>query len=277
MTDQEYYENPDVWGDAKFVSLKDVIDSIIITADDDSYFKHCERHIARIHGKLGLKKFNVAIQSQNKAISISVPASKIFAFPRYMTNWSRVSVLNKCKKLHELSISNRPTIEDYLQDHSAELLYDCNGSILQGNDFNAEQGDCCIPIQCDYYVCNCTHECNCNDCIDDDRFNNSWVKENIQGSYFEFSDDLVDEVVVIEFQCAGLDDLDDCDIKVDHRLELTLMRWIQWNLLLGQKNTPERTALLYKKLYKAERAESENLLGNKTSISDILKSVSLRY
>tara|TARA_R110000772_G_scaffold35637_8_gene85846 strand:+ start:3949 stop:4791 length:843 start_codon:yes stop_codon:yes gene_type:complete len=272
-TDQYYYENPSEWGKNQYVTLKNIIDNILIGSSDDSYFKHVPRFRARLFGKLGIKKMNVDVKVQNKAIGIQLPPTKIFPFPRYMTNWIRVSVIKECGKLEILNINNNATVQDYLQDNQWELLYDELGEVLRAEDFDADYGHCCLKIGacCDGGDPN--DECKC----ETDKYKDSWVKANQKGSYFEFSDDLVDAMIVFEFKNAGLEGLDDCDILVHHDLELTITRYIQWNLLMGQKNIPKSEYITYKDEYKIEKKRSEVLLGNKITINQILKSVSIRY
>ena len=269
-TDQEYYENSDNWGVDACVTLENIIDNIKLTADDDSYFKKLNRFRASILGKQGIKKLNVDLKSQNKAISIQLSASRIFPFPRYMTNWSIISVVNECGNIEPLNISNKPIVQDYLQDHDWQLLYDEAGSVLIGNCFSPEEGHCCYKVQ--GYNKN-ESDCECTE----SKFKDSWVKENRAGGYFEFSEDLVDELIVIEFQCAGLDALKDCDILVHNNLELTLEYYIKWRLLEGKRNTPQSDVLYYYERYKRERNRSKDLLQDKISINQILESVSLRY
>lgn len=267
-TEKEYIENPDLWGQDQYVTLKSIIDNILLTADDDSYFKHIKRFRALIWGKLAIKKLNVDIKPDNKAIAFTVPPTKIFPFPQYMTNWKRVSVINKCGKLQELNINNSPQIVEYLQDNDAELYFDCDGSIMRGDTFNADKGDCCIKFQCkEKNPCGCQEE----------DFSKSWVKQNRKGNYFEFSDDLVDRDVVLEFTSAGLENLNDCDVKVHNDLELTIMSFIQYNLLRGKRNVPRGEWKDYYATYKIEKKRSEALLSDPITLDQIVKSVSLRY
>lgn len=280
-TDQEYYENPEHYGEDQFVTLESIINNIRITASDDSYFKHAKKYVASIFGKLAIKKFNVDVKSDNKAISIQLSPSKTFPFPRYMTNWYRVGVINSCDKLSILNINNNPTTHDYLQDDEWELLYDESGSVLRGNDFDAQKGDCYLAVDCCVGTCDCSNcsDCSCESCTNcaNTQFKDSWVKENKEGSYFEFSDDLVDEIIVIEFQTADLESLEDCDIKVHHNLEDTVTKFIQWNLLMGNRNIPQQQVDYYQDLFKKAQTRSENLLAEKITVDQILKSISLRY
>jgi hypothetical protein len=265
-TDQYYYENSDEWGKNQNLTLENIIDNILLTSDDDSYFKHSKRFRASIFGKQGLKRLNVDLKSSNKAIAIQLSPSKTFPYPRYMDNWSKISVLNKCDKLTTLSVNNTPQIQDYLQDHEWKLLYDESGEVLEAASFNAQTG-VCYEYEC------VTIEDSCTDA----KFKDSWVKDNKQGSYFEFSDELVDEIIVIEFQSSNLDSLKDCDIKIPHILELTVENWIRWNLLKGKRNTPKDEWKTYWEFYKLEKRRAKPYLANKITYEQILKSINLRY
>lgn len=290
INDQEYYEGVEHWGEEMFTNLKSIIDNILITADDDSYFKHAKYFRASIFGKEIIKELNVDVKSKDKAISIQLHPTRIFPFPRYMTNWSRIGVINSCDKMTVLNINNNPVTHDYLQDHEWELLYDDESNVLRGADFDAQKGECCLTVSCCSGTCNCSDcscctscpDCSCDSCTSctscqDDKFKDSWVKENTAGSYFEFSDDLVDEIIVIEFQSAGLDTIDDCDIKVHHYLENTVKRGIQKELLMGKRNVPDSTVVKYENLYKKAKKRSENLLAKKITIDQMLKAIDLRY
>jgi hypothetical protein len=266
-TDKQYYENEEHWGENQFITLQNIIDNILITASNDSYFKHSKYFQASIFGKQCLKKLAIDIRPEHKAISIQVPANKTFPHPRYMTNWVRVSVLNECEKLTVLNVKTLPTIQDYLQDNDGELLYDESGEVLRADDFNAEIGHCKLKFAC---------KDSCNKC-EDTKFKDSWVKDVRDAAYFEFSDDLVDEIIVIEFISAGLMELKDCDIKIPHALELTVENWIRWCLLKSQRNVPMADVNYYWQLYKMEKRRSKSILSDKLTIEQIIKSVGLRY
>lgn len=265
-TDQYYYENKDQWGNSMHITLENVIDNIEATKGNDSLFKHLHRPSASIFGKQGMKRLNLDLIKNNKAIAIQLSPSRTFPYPRYMTNWVRVSVLNKCEKLTVLEINNRPEIRDYLQDNEWELIYDQNGEVLEAKSFNAEVGDC-YQYECVSKEDECT----------DEKFKTSWVKDNKQGSYFEFSEELVDEIIVIEFQTVGLEKVADCDVKIPHVLELTIENWIRFNLLRGKKNISKNAWKDYYDFYKLEKKRARPHLANKITFEQILNSISLRY
>lgn len=266
--DQEYYENQDKWGEARYVSLANIIDNIMILAEDDSYFKTTPKHVFEIYGKLAIKEMNIDILSKKKAISITVPPYLTFPFPRFMTDWYRISVINECDRLTVLNVSNQPTTLDYLQDNEAELLYDCEGNILEGDSFNKEVGDCRIQIDCIDI---------CSPCHDAGNYANSYVKENLDGGYFEFSPDLEDKEVVIEFITAGLEDSLACNIKVHHNMERAVEYYMKYNSLQGKRNVPMNEILFHEKEKKKYMKRAQRLLGDKITKENILEIVGTRY
>ena len=269
MTDQEHFENKANWANNQFITLENIIDNIVAKADDDSYVKNAKRFRMSIIGKQGIKRLNIDLKIESKAISYQIGPSKIVPVPRYMSNWNRISVLTTCNTLTTLNIGDNPQINDYLQDHNYNLLYDHNGNVLEGKCFNAQKGHCSIKID----PCGKASECPC----EGEDFSESWVKYNRSAGYFEFSQDLVDRVIVIEFQTSGLDSINDCDVKIPEILELTVENWIMFNLLKGKRNIDSSKWKEYFQLYKIEKNRAGNLLSNKISLEQIKEAVSLRY
>jgi hypothetical protein len=266
--DQEYYDDETKWGEARFVTLKNIIDNINILSEDDSYFKNTSSYVLEIYGKLAIKEFNVDILSKNKAISFTVPPNLTFPFPRYMTEWYRASVLNECGTLTVLKINNSATIHDYLQDNEAELLYDSDGDILEAESFNAEIGHCKIEVECEL------RETPCSDTY---KYEDSFVKENLEGNYFEFSGDLEDKEVVIEFVTAGLDETKACDIKIHHNMERAIEFYIKFNALQGQRNIPMNVVEFHRREKKKYFKRAQRLLGQKITSNEIVQIAGTRY
>jgi hypothetical protein len=270
ISDKDYFDDSSLWGTAQFMTMEQIIDNIMLLADDDSYFKHAQRFKLSILGKQCLKRMNIDLKLSDKAMSFQLPANRIFPYPKYMTNWHRVSVYNKCKKISPLKINNHPAIEDYLQDNEFALLYDVNENVLRGNNFDAQKGHCCIEIDPCWQLesrCGCTEE----------DFSASWVKANDKEGYFEFSNDLVERPIIVEYRTSGIENIADCDLKVHTDLELTISNWIKWQFLLGKRNVPRADADYYRQLYKIEKERSRSLLSSKISIEEIINIVAFRY
>lgn len=281
-TDKQYYENPEHWGENQFVTLENIIDNIMLLADDDDYLKHLTRPRASILGKQCLKRLKVHVIPERKAIEFQLSSSKTFPYPRFMSNWVRAYVVNSCDKLTTLGVNSSPTVQSYMQSDQLngeglyELAFDESGSILRAEDKDYAVGNCSS------YTCACT-KCSdstnlCGECSKcyDDSFKNSWIKQNKNGNYFEFSDDLVDELIVLEFISTGLENLDDCDILIPDVLELAVENWIKCFATEGKRNTPDRVSLNYWNRYKLERRRAKPILSSKTTVEAIIRAVSLR-
>jgi len=264
-TTQEYYNDQSNWGQDQYITLADIINTIQATTDDDSYFKNVKPHVLSIHGKQAIKRLNVDLGLKQKAIQMYVQPSKIIPFPRYMTNWYRVNVINSCGKLQELNINNDPNVSDYILDNDGNLIFDNNGDILEANSFNGEYGTCLVR---------CDELCVKEECGQE--FKDSWVKA-VDKKYFEFSDDLVGKYVVIEYQTAGLESVKDCDIKIHQDLEFVITEYIKWKVLESKRNVPQAEALYHYNLYKLEKRRAKVLQAPKISIKQIVEAIQSRY
>lgn len=273
LLDIEYYEDPLEWGKDQFISLESIIQNIRLTADDDSYFKHLQKFSAIIHGKQILKDLKLGLDTQKRAISIQVPPSLVFPYPKGMTDWNRVSLLkvvDDCRTLYTLNINNRPAIKDYLQDHNAELLYDNDGNVLEGKTFDAVSGDCNMAkvLPCGVI---------CEDDSEEKDYSKSWVKADRMGGYFQFSDDLEDEPIVIEFIASGIEGLDACDVKVHKELEMTVTNGIKWKVTEGKRNIGLSQPTYFYQQYKKAKEKARDLLADKITLDQIVAAVNLRY
>lgn len=267
-TDQQYYEDKDHWGEGQFITLQNLIDNIKLKEDDDSYFKNVKEFRMSIIAKQGLKKLEIDVLPSSRAISFQLPPTKIFPFPRFMNDWYRVSVVTSCNNLKVLTINNNPKIQEYLQDNEYEIIYDSNGEVLQASPQHLDYGKC-------IKFTNCLEKTEKEK--EEKEFEDSWVKEYLQGNYFEFSDDLVDKEIVVEYKSNGLEKLKDSEIKIHNDLELTLEYYIKWKLLEGKRNTPMSEVMYFKQQYITEKRRSSVLTAKKITLQQIIDAVSLSY
>lgn len=265
-TDKEYYENPEFWGEAQYVTLESVLDNIILLASDDSYLKKVKRFRMSIIAKQGLKRFALDIKQEKRIISVELGANKIIAYPRFMNNWSAISYVNEDGCLEIIDVNTKSPVEEYLQEKNYELLYDVNGEVLEASN---KDFSCANSLK--YVIC------EDGKLYKADEEETTWVKDVRKGSYFEFSDSLVGKEIIIEFQTNGLDKLNDCDIKVHSVLEEALSYYIKWKTMENQRNVPRKDVLDNWNFYKLEKKKAARYLAPKISINQLLRSVSQRY
>jgi hypothetical protein len=265
-TDQQYYENPEFWGEAQYVTLESILDNIILLSSDDSYLKKAKRFRMSIIAKQGLKRFALDIKQEKRIISMALGPNKTIAYPRFMNNWSVISYVNEDGYLEVIDVNTKVPAEEYLQEVDYELLYDVEGKVLQGAD-----KDYSLATSLKYVLCEDGR------LYKSDEMEKIWVKDVKKGSYFEFSESLIEKEIVIEFQTNGLNELNDCDIKVHNVLEDALSYYIKWKIMENQRNVPSKDVKDNWNLYKLEKKKAARYLSQKISINQILKSVSLRY
>ena len=265
-SDKNYLENQELWGENQFTTLKDIIDQIQLLADDDSYFKKLKRFRMSILGKICIKELQVDLKQEKKAVSFELNSGKTFPYPRYMFNWFRISFVTDGGTLQEIDVNNKGVVAEYLQDDDFELLYDISGNILQGDVTDYPEG---ISIKR-----TCDEE---NKVLSNQKPKVYWVKDVHKHRYFEFSEDLVEKEIVIEFISAGLESLKDSEIKVHQIMEPIVTNYIKWKALEGKRNVPGRDAMYFYELYKKAKKRARRHLDDKISIDQILEAVSLRY
>lgn len=265
-TDQEYHENPEFWGESQYVTLESIIDNIVLLSTDDSYIKKAKRFRMSIIAKQCIKRLSLDIKQEKRIMSVQLGPNKTIPYPRFMNNWSAISYVNDDGYLEPVDVNGKMPIQEYLQDQNYEILFDNEGQILEGSntDYTKATG-------LKYVIC------EDGKLYKAEKEESIWVKDVKNANYFEFSDSLVDKEIVIEYQTNGLDKLNDCDIKIHSVLEDAIAYYIKWKLMEGQRNIPRKDAFDNRDLYKLEKKRASRYLGHKTSINQILKSVSLRY
>lgn len=137
QTPQQYFEDPDSLGNYQYVTLKEIIDEmILLSMDDGSYLKNIKRSQILLHAKNSIKK-NVRIAKDVLAVEMTVADNLTLPLPQDFVNWVRVSVVDADYRLQTLNInSNLNTAIGYLQDNDAAILFDNDGQILTADSAN---------------------------------------------------------------------------------------------------------------------------------------------
>lgn len=265
-TDKEYYENPEFWGEAQYITLESILDNIILLSNDDSYLKKVKRFRMSIIAKQGLKRFSLDIKQEKRIMSMTLGPDKTIPYPRLMSNWSAVSFVNDDGDLELLDVNTKSPVEEFLQANDYQVLFDNEGNVLEGKNKDYTEA-----TSLKYVIC------EDGKLYKADKEETMWVKDVKNAHYFEFADSLVDKEIVIEYQTNGLDKLNDCDIKVHHVLEDALSYYIKWKVMENQRNVPIRDVMNNRDMYKLEKRKAARYLSPKISINQILKSVSKRY
>jgi hypothetical protein len=267
MTEQ-YYENPELWINGSF-SLKDIIDDILVTAQDqDSLFKYASPYALGIIARAGLRDLQYSYKNSVRAIEFDVPSSLLMPFPEDYHSLIRASLSDGCGNLTEITQRSRiPAYAvAYLQSCKGELVFDCKGEVYElSSSLTCRHG-------------NCVSECSeCQKChIECKDVHNDWISE--QNGFFQFSPEIEGKSVFIEYASNGTEGLSDCAIRVKYGYEAALTSYIKWKYLIDRRNT-QNQAVYYQQEYMREiqKLKKRTPGTNPTDINALIKVANMRF
>lgn len=138
QTAQDYHEDESKWGKYQYVSLKEMVDQLLLeSTDPDSYLTNAPRSKIVNAVKEAIRFLNREVKKTILAYEITIGPNGFIALPQDYVDWVRVSVVEDGFKLKPLNVNNNiPTAIGYLQDNNYDLLFDENGEILMADSSN---------------------------------------------------------------------------------------------------------------------------------------------
>lgn len=246
-----YYENEDLHGDYQYVSLKDILNGMLLEmeGDDGHTLKGLSRSLLIRYAKTAIREIHKDAANEVKGFSITVPDNLTWPLPQDFVKFVRISVNLRDKvtgsyRLHKLDINRDMNMyPDYLQDNSANLLFDEEGDILQADGINAMG----TPYKRYKF------------CQNADSYKLSqWGEFNYNTREMCFSSDLADKEVVVEYISDGLsDELADSEVHVHKYLRRVIENYIYYLAIERKREISgaekQRANLAYKtSLHKAK-------------------------
>jgi hypothetical protein len=273
---QDYYENEELHGGYQYVTLKTVVDNMLLEAeDDDSYIKNVKRSRIINYAKQAIRTVTRQASNEVLAIEVTVPVSLSWILPQDYVNYVRISIVIQDKntgsyRLHPLDVNQNINIATgYLQDDSGELLFDDEGQILTADSSNGYSKPYKRYAFSEEY----------QPTLDTSKLSKhgEFIIDEKRGMIL-FSSDLSEREVVIEYISDGLQaELLEEEITIHKYLRETVENWIYYSCIERKRNVPanekQRALMRYKTtLHQAKMARADfNLL----QISRVLRSRSM--
>lgn len=237
------------------MTLKDIIEEIMIEATTPtSIFRNAEKFMVDKHAKTGLKNLNLTFGRSIKGMNVHVPISCRVAMPPDYMQFIRAYLINCDGKTIELKRNNN------IPEKIFHYLTSCDGSIIDGACHDdALKDECLVCNPSDtlpemYCPCKCGNPTLPKQLIqlikDVDTYGNSWVA--VHKDSFEFSADLEELAVVIEYLSNDVNELNQCEIDVPEEQSECLEYFIKYKILEGDLNMMQ-TSQYFKKEYKRMR------------------------
>lgn len=238
QTNEDYYENEDAWGGNQYVTLKDILDGLMMQTrlNEDHYLKNVKRALLVSYAKNAIREVNRKAASEVLEFEITIPETLTFPMPQEATGIIGVWLVmldntTSSYRLAPLDIDNTiNTAISYLQDDRGDLLYDENGSVLQGDGLNA------IGTPYKNYRFNGYYQPG----TDASKFSKyGTVTYNKIRGVMAFDSNLVDREVVIRYVSDGLHaSLSEGEIRVHKHLRSTIENYVYWEGIRHNREVP---------------------------------------
>ena len=235
ITQQQYYENDALWGSSQYTKLKDIINNFYaFYVGDDKIINSVKRYDVIFHAKRALQELHYDALKEVRAVEIEVPPQLVMTLPKGFVSLVRLSWVDSKGRFHPIT-ENRDTAVAvaYLQndDDTYSYQFDAEGNIELSSTITRQRAKAVRPEEQD------------STSLDDEmyggRFGMQTGKANINGTYnidkylgkIEFSTELTDKLLMIEYITDGLEDIDDSEMQVHKFAENYVFKQIAFSIL----------------------------------------------
>jgi hypothetical protein len=261
LTDYKYYENDgnepeyENWGSYQYSSLHDIVNNFMLMyVGDDKLVNNIQRHIVLFHAKRAIQELNYDAMKETKVVELSVWDDLKIVLPPDFINWVRLSIYKDglLRPLTENYKANYAT--SYLQDNDARVLFDSDGGVLKGSSMvdyeritklnkteylgeGAMSGHHGYEQDGSWYF---DYEVGSRFGINTETANaNPTFSIDKRNGVINFSSDMSDEIVVIEYISDGMANGDDDMINVNKLFEEYVYAYIRYMILSSKFNVQE--------------------------------------
>jgi len=264
---QIYYEDETQHGSYVYVTLEEMVLNFIANYCGDGYLLvNPSRSRIVYQFKQGIKKFSMNALREVKAVELELGDTLDIILPPDYVNYTRISYVNpETGDLMILSTNpNSPQAIAPLQDHTAALLFDDNGFVLEGSTYFALLND---------KVTQRNIIGNYGDTVDfgfDTTQNaNGTFNIDTRAGKIHFSSDNASRVIMLEYISDGLEYSNESDIKVSKLAEEALYNFVNYELVRNIFGVPMYEKNEVKKVWFASYKNAKIAIMN-IKISDVM-------
>ncbi|MDY3326702.1 hypothetical protein PG299_02600 [Riemerella anatipestifer] len=255
------------------MKLNEIVDIIYLEAQSiDSIFRNKPRYLMSLYAKEGMSKLNLTFGLNIIGMNFRVPSSCTVYKPQGYEAFVRAYIINCNGRTIEIDQNKKipNELRHYITNCDGTLIGGCEGEFfdncLDCNNETANNGDCHSTCN----TCNGTGKVCPSDIeqmlLDLETYKDSWIK--IHKDRFEFSSDLEDVAMVIEYISNQTANVEDCAIDIDDKYAEALQYYIKFKLLENGQNTLNQ-AQYFRRLFKSTR-DNEIVKSNPLTKNDLL-------
>lgn len=261
LTGYQYYENdgniPEEqnWGEYQYLSLGDVVNNFMLMyVGNDKLVNNVKRYDVLFHAKRAIQELNYDAMREAKVLEMSICDDLKFVLPPDYVNWIRIS-LYKNGSLRPLTENIQTNYaKSYLQDNDCKILFDESGDILIGTSLldydritgqskNMYLGDGNMNGKPGYFVDGSwffDYAIGARFGLNTETANaNPTFRIDKRSGVINFSSEMSDEIVVLEYITDGMENGDDADIVVNKLFEEYIYAYIKYIILSNKVGIQE--------------------------------------
>lgn len=254
QTPEQYFSDIDNLGSYQWVTLKEIIDQMLLEAqDDDSFLKNTKRSKILMHATQGVKKLTKKASNERFAVEMTVGQQLYLPLPQDYVDYEMICVVTDDKKIMPLNINRKMNISTgYLQDNNADILFDNDGQILTSDSSNAyafphKKYEISGDFRGGYFETDTSQL-------------SQWGEANIdeRRGTIVFSSNLMEREIVLIYESDGLqwEKLQDNEITIHKHLEEALKDWIYFACIERKRNVPSNEKERARRRYITTRNEA---------------------
>jgi hypothetical protein len=288
INDYTYYENNGDfnsesanWGSYQFVPIDDIVNNFMLMyVGNDKLINNSERYNILFHAKRSIQELNYDSLKEIKILELEVCDTLRFVMPPDFVNWVRLSMY-KNGTLFPLSENIQTNWSNaYLQDNNCRILFDDKGNILkpststidlqritggkksiylnEQSPYDGQEGYFYNGLWYFEYPVGARYGLNTETANANPTF-----KINKKGGVINFSSDMADELVVLEYVSDGMEGGVDSEISVNKLFEEFIYSYIKFVILQSKFGIQEYI------INRARKEKSALLRNSKLRLSNI--------
>ena len=269
LTGYQYYENegntPEElnWGSYQYLSLADVVNNFMLMyVGNDKLVNNVHRYNVLFHAKRAIQELNYDALKEIKVLEMSICDDLKLVLPPDYVSWVRMSLFKDGSLIPLTENIQTNYAKSYLQDNDCKILFDESGNVLIGTSLldydritgqarDMYLGDGSMKGQTGYNV-------DGNWFFDytvEARFGLNTETANVNPTFridkksgvINFSSEMADQIIVLEYVTDGMEDGDNDEIEVHKMFEEFIYAYIKYVILTNKVNVQEYVVARAKK------------------------------
>lgn len=226
-TNQEYYENSQLWGNSQYISLKEIVDEYIDgLLPEDITYNTPKRNIIKL-ARNAIKLYSNSAVKELTALEMDLSSTLTVVLPIDYTDYYKIHWVTEEGEMYTMAQNpNLSIAKGILQDDEYFYLYDDDGNYITAKGSGPSVSD----------VVEYTSSFN----VDRSRqFPNGGFKIDKDAGIIQFDSNAKEKTIVLEYVSDGVYNKDDSEVKINKLAAQTINDYIYFYLVKRNKDVPQ--------------------------------------